>query len=736
MKKIITLLFLGLTVAFVSCKDDETTPSQLRFKAPEVGDVSYTSAAVTCGAEFSAELLKAVDAGFAYGTEDQAEADFSVVADPTVTGNVLGCRLTGLKSSTTYRVYAYADLGSQRVVSETVSFTTLEIGDEPGLEITSELAMRVPATQGDYVITYVLHNPVEGEWPELAYLDKWINSFDDSEEGEITFHVDANPDASERTAKIQFYYAGELANSVYVIQAAAGSGGEDPAVTVALNPDLGGWPKSYPGSAATYKIDGHDYQLKNVANFQNDNGIQFKRSAGYLANLEDRGVIRSVEVVFKSNSNDKDMTLALGDTPVPSGDGLKAVGAGDTYVFDCSAYACRYFTLNSGDGANYVASIKINCGGGSVTPPDPVDEPAFGDPSFGDLTKNSATISCSYTYTGDKTVSDAYFLYKTSTGAEVRAGVADIRPGDKSAQLTGLTPSTRYSFRLCVAVDGKVYSGGTASFTTFDESGKPSENVRYTGWAELPVEDALKLDNEYYYAYHLCPDYPSSGTKARNFSTCYSKPYRCPVWVAAPLHDCYTGGVNRTNAYRSDPDIKCTQVGHWDGYTRGHMLGSNERRVTTNVNRDVFYYSNIGPQLQTYFNTGGGQWNTAEDWVDKQWRGLADTCYQVVGTYWENTSKVVDGTTIPTHYYIVLLKAKKSAGKKWVVDCSQSELQSIAILVRHKTYAKNEVVKAADFESKGVFKSVAEIERLTGHTFFPNVPNVPKNNYNPNDWNF
>ena len=212
--------------------------------------------------------------------------------------------------------------------------------------------------------------------------------------------------------------------------------------------------------------------------------------------------------------------------------------------------------------------------------------------------------------------------------------------------------------------------------------------------------------------------------------------FGCPVWVAAPLHDCYTGDVKRTDAYRNDPDINCTQAGHWSGYTRGHMLGSNERRVTKNVNRDVFYYSNIGPQLQTYFNTGGGQWNTAEDWVDKQWRGLADTCYQVVGTYWENTSKVVDGTTIPTHYYIVLLKAKKSAGNKWVVNCSQGELQSIAIMVRHKTYAKNEVVKAVDFQSKGVFKTVAEIERLTGHTFFPNVPNVPKDTYNPGDWNF
>lgn len=299
----------------------------------------------------------------------------------------------------------------------------------------------------------------------------------------------------------------------------------------------------------------------------------------------------------------------------------------------------------------------------------------------------------------------------------------------------GLTPGTTYEFALCADWDGQTYTSAAATFTTSsDGGGGNTGSAKYSGWPELVPED--KSNSDYYYAYHLCPDYPATGTKARNFSTCYSKSYRCPVWVAAPLHDCYTGDVKRTDAYRNDPDINCTQAGHWSGYTRGHMLGSNERCVTKNVNRDVFYYSNIGPQLQTYFNTGGGQWNTAEDWVDKQWRGLADTCYQVVGTYWENTSKVVDGTTIPTHYYIVLLKAKKSAGNKWVVNCSQGELQSIAIMVRHKTYAKNEVVKAVDFQSKGVFKTVAEIERLTGHTFFPNVPNVPKDTYNPGDWNF
>ena len=30
--------------------------------------------------------------------------------------------------------------------------------------------------------------------------------------------------------------------------------------------------------------------------------------------------------------------------------------------------------------------------------------------------------------------------------------------------------------------------------------------------------------------------------------------------------------------------------------------------------------------------------------------------------------------------------------------------------------------------------SVAEIERLTGFTFFANVPNAPKDTYNPSDW--
>lgn len=30
--------------------------------------------------------------------------------------------------------------------------------------------------------------------------------------------------------------------------------------------------------------------------------------------------------------------------------------------------------------------------------------------------------------------------------------------------------------------------------------------------------------------------------------------------------------------------------------------------------------------------------------------------------------------------------------------------------------------------------SISDLEKLTGHAFFTNVPNAPKSSYNPSDW--
>lgn len=263
----------------------------------------------------------------------------------------------------------------------------------------------------------------------------------------------------------------------------------------------------------------------------------------------------------------------------------------------------------------------------------------------------------------------------------------------------------------------------------------PTGKTLVSGWAELP--ETIEKSGDYYYTWHITDVKYSNGNKARNYTVCYSKDKMCAMWVAAPMHDFYeVKNSNRTDAYTTDPNIDFTQPGKWDGYTRGHLLGSSERLVSRTANQQVFYYSNIAPQYgQPYFNTGGGAWNTLEEYTQKQWAGAADTTYQVIGCYWDpaKTAKKVNGTTIPTHYYKVLLRTKNHVNKA-VWQCSADELQCVAFMIEHKTYDKSEVPTQSTYVSKGVAMSVSDLEKKTGFVYFGNVPNAPKSSFNASDW--
>jgi len=252
-------------------------------------------------------------------------------------------------------------------------------------------------------------------------------------------------------------------------------------------------------------------------------------------------------------------------------------------------------------------------------------------------------------------------------------------------------------------------------------------------WPELPSSPAKSGD--YYYTTHITDVNDAKGNKARNYAVCYSKTKWCTMWVAAPYHKFYTGSSGRTDAYKTDPNFDFTQPGKWTGYTRGHLMGSAERTKSKTTNNQVFYYSNIAPQLQTYFNTGGGVWNDCEDWIQGQWESASDTTYVVTGCWWDpfQTSKFVSGTEIPTHYYKIILRTKNHS-TKYVCNCSASELQCLAILIPHKTYSKAHAVKPSQYESEGWLMSVRDLEIKTGFTFFPNVPNAPKTTYTLSDW--
>ena len=298
-------------------------------------------------------------------------------------------------------------------------------------------------------------------------------------------------------------------------------------------------------------------------------------------------------------------------------------------------------------------------------------------------------------------------------------------------------------------------TGGSDDST--DDNTPESETVtgqsgKY-GWYELPqfthTESGKYMidasNSDLYYAHHLCDgnEKGPGGKKARNYTVCFSAKHHCPVWVAAPRHGMYQGSANRTDAYGKDPsipsDIQYNSKSTGGGCNKGHMLGSAERTSSSATNKQVFYYSNIAPQYSDTFNTGGGGWNTLEDWVDRQ--VCSDTLYVVIGAYFEqytdprgtsaSPKKISFGdrsdVSCPTMYYYILMRTKSGNSKKSLAECSASEIKCAAFVRSHNT-PKKTAVSAAEM------MSVRDLEKITGFTYFPNVPHAPKDSFKASDW--
>jgi DNA/RNA endonuclease G (NUC1) len=267
------------------------------------------------------------------------------------------------------------------------------------------------------------------------------------------------------------------------------------------------------------------------------------------------------------------------------------------------------------------------------------------------------------------------------------------------------------------------------------EAPAPKSKTAHAGWAELPTQ---KANNDIYITSHLL------GDNRRNYTVCYSREQRAPLWVAAPVHRAYNGDVKRVDNYDFDPtlpvNIQITLNRSYGDYTRGHMLGSGERTATREMNNQTFYVTNIAPQLREGFNERGGAWNNLEYFVDRQL--CADTLYVVTGAIYDDFT-APDGTNIkarttvnkndnkhigvPTAYYKALLRTKSGRTGKSVVECKASELKCVAFIIPHRS----------DVGHKPTVEdmiSIKELERLTGVNFFANVPNAPENKAEAKDW--
>ena len=183
---------------------------------------------------------------------------------------------------------------------------------------------------------------------------------------------------------------------------------------------------------------------------------------------------------------------------------------------DGQVMSCRLTGLDAETSYLIYAFVDMGSGGRMQSKPvvvktgvDPVlpDDPRFGVPECSQVTASSATVSCTFDYTGGKEVSEAYFLYGTATSDDGQRVAVTTEPGAKSATLTGLSASTKYKFRLCVVVGGETFGSTVGTFAT-SAAGGGDGRTKYAGWAELPVEAE---NGDYHYAYHICPDFKVDG---------------------------------------------------------------------------------------------------------------------------------------------------------------------------------------------------------------------------------
>ena len=219
----------------------------------------------------------------------------------------------------------------------------------------------------------------------------------------------------------------------------------------------------------------------------------------------------------------------------------------------------------------------------------------------------------------------------------------------------------------------------------------------------------------------------SNGYYPRNYSFCYDATRYLARWVAYPMHSYYTGGSNNSETFYTDPAFtESEQIGSTfsvSSYNRGHHIAKAQRKVTALARKQTNYYTNMTPQNATL---NGGKWAQLEEKERGAWL-CSDTLYMVSGCHFDNYNTTVankDGKScpVPTHYFKVMLRTKSGNSGKRVADCSASELICAGYWVANSSTAVP------------VLKSVAEIEQLTGFTFFVNVPNAPKSSFTASDW--
>lgn len=251
-------------------------------------------------------------------------------------------------------------------------------------------------------------------------------------------------------------------------------------------------------------------------------------------------------------------------------------------------------------------------------------------------------------------------------------------------------------------------------------------------WGEQP---AYRQGTNYIYkTYHTTlvstNKYLMGGVR-RNYSICFDASNRVSLWVAYPLHGCYTTPrASRSDAWSYDPNAQLPVIEqsqqanivdtYGTGDARGHQCPSADRYNTAATNEMTFYATNIMPQN---YNFNSGSWATLEGLI-RNWAPTSvtemryDTLYVVTGAYLSGrtiTDRSGKRVGYPSKCWKVLLKQKRGQNEnRQIWEFSADELQAVGFIFdNNASSAKTKLLDAAC--------TVKEVEQLTGFTFFRNL---------------
>ena len=259
-----------------------------------------------------------------------------------------------------------------------------------------------------------------------------------------------------------------------------------------------------------------------------------------------------------------------------------------------------------------------------------------------------------------------------------------------------------------------------------------SEQNYQRSWGEQP---AYRQGNNYIYKTYYTTltstsKYLTGGVR-RNYSICFDAANRVSLWVAYPLHGCYTTPyAGRSNAWSYDPNVQLPVIEqsqqanvvstYGTGDARGHQCPSADRYNTTATNEMTFYATNIMPQN---YDFNGGSWVRLENMI-RNWAPTSvttmryDTLFVVTGAHLTGrtiTDRSGKKVGYPSQCWKVLLKQKRGLNEnRQIWEFSDDELQAIGFIFDNAT-------SSADVKLLDAACSVEEVERLTGFTFFDNL---------------